>query len=102
MTDPTPVPAAAVQIVEEALCGGGEEQHSVHVTHPGVARAALTALAAAGWLHDPADVAALCTVAGAAKTFMYSTPKSGETAAIAGLDQALRALDALSRADGAR
>lgn len=39
------IPEVARKAAEAALCGGGEEQYTVHVTHGDVARAALDAAA---------------------------------------------------------
>jgi hypothetical protein len=41
---PIPDEAALLQAIQDALCDGGEEQTSVHVTHPEVAARALDGL----------------------------------------------------------
>ena len=58
MTD-TPVPAAAVQIAAETL--GLIDRVLTYAEDAEYARAVVAALARAGWLHDPAELAALRT-----------------------------------------
>jgi len=81
----TPAPDAAVQIVAETL----DDEYTY--ASPAEIRAVCDTLARAGWLHDPARVAALEAVAEAARPFRAKQRYEYWLA----LDRALIALDAV-------
>ncbi len=87
------VPDAVVQIAAEAV---GETEYEDPPAH--IARVLCDALARAGWLHDPAEVAALRAVAEAVRE--HRTKYLGDRAKVTGeMWVALDALDALPPAD---
>ena len=93
----TDVPDAAVQIAAEALRATWGFRSS-----DAVAEVVVPALAHAGWLHDPAEVAALRAVADAATTLlckMGPTEDAADADAVLALMRSLLDLDAVSGPD---